>query len=146
MGDDVVLSYDLPCPATRAFLIYVHQIGSWWPGHLTADPAVFTGMQIETWPGGRVYTRYGTDQEIDWGLVSAIEPGRYLRHTLTVPHRSTASTTVTITFRDHDTGSRMIFRHTPWSGVDALGQTKFGEWPIILGHYVEAVRAASRRP
>lgn len=145
MGDDVVLSYDLPCPASRAFLVYVDDIGSWWPGHLTADPALFEGLRIEPRVGGRVYARY-RDEEVDWGEVSAIETGRRVQHTLTVPHRSAASTTVTVTFLDHDTGSRMTFRHTPWSGVDALGQTKFGEWPIILGHYVEAVRTASRHP
>lgn len=144
MGDDVVLSYDLPCSASRAYLVYVDEIGSWWPGHITADPAVFEGMRIEPEVDGRIYARYA-GEEVDWGQVCAIEPGRLIQHTLTVPHRSPASTTITVTFGDHDTGSRMTFRHSPWDGVDAFGQTKFGEWPIILGHYVEAVRA-TRRP
>lgn len=144
MGDHVVLSYDLPCPSSRAFFIYVDEIDSWWPGHLSADPAVFVGLHLEPWRGGRVVARYEGDEEVDWGVVTAIEPGRLLQHTLMLPHRSTAVTTVTVEFADHDTGSRMTFTHTPGAGADAFGQTRFGEWPIILGNYVEAVRRALR--
>jgi Activator of Hsp90 ATPase homolog 1-like protein len=146
MGDHLVLSYDLPCAAKRAFMIYVDEIGSWWPGHVSADPSAFVGMRIEPWPGGRLYAVYRSGEEADWGVVSAIEPGRFLQHTLSLPHRSSSSTTVSVTFDDHDTGSRLTLSQTAWDGVDALGQTKFGEWPIILGGYVEAVRAAQRRP
>ncbi|WP_018155851.1 SRPBCC domain-containing protein [Demetria terragena] len=145
MGDDVILSYDLPCPAQRAFVNYVDDIGSWWPGHVNADPSRFDGLYFEPWVGGRLNARYQPDEEVQWGTIVRIEPAVGIVHTFSLPHRSSAQTTVTLSFSELDTGSRLTFRHTPWNGIDALGQTKFGEWPLILGHYVELVRASSRR-
>lgn len=144
MGESMILSYDLPCPAQQAFKVYVHDIGTWWPRHLSADPATFDGLRIEPWVSGRVFATYAPDVDVEWGTVLSVDPGHRLEHTFSVPHLSAATTTITATFEDHDTGSRLSFRGVTWDGVDALSRSKFGEWPLILGEFVEAARSARR--
>ncbi|CAG7573120.1 uncharacterized protein YndB with AHSA1/START domain [Barrientosiimonas humi] len=144
MSDELVFSYDLPCPAAQAFFVYVDGIGAWWPGTYTADPATFEGVTIEPRVGGRIYARYRGGQHDDWGEVTALEHGARLEHTFLLAHSSRTPSTVWVTFDDHDTGSRMVFRHGGWTSSNAFDRHRFSDWPVILGNYVEMVRASVR--
>lgn len=143
MAGDVVLSYDLPCSPRQAFFVYVDGIGDWWPPAYSADPAVFGGLSLEPWIGGRLLAHYGNQEDV-WGEVQQIEPGEVLEHTFAMNRSSAPPSLVAVLFEEHDTGTRMTFRHGGWTAVNAFDRHKYGDWPIVLGQYVEAVRLAAR--
>ncbi|AKU16940.1 SRPBCC domain-containing protein [Luteipulveratus mongoliensis] len=144
-ASDVVLSYDLPASARQAFMLYVDRIGLWWPGTYTADPATYAGVVIEPRVGGRVLARYNNRHADEWGRVTRLEMGASLEHTFTLAHASRVASLVSVSFADHDTGSRMSFRHGGWTEDNKLDRHRFNDWPLILSGYVDLVRVTVRR-
>lgn len=140
MEESVVLSYDLPTSAAQAFYVYVEGMATWWPGTYTADPATFESVQIEPWTGGRLIARYSDGRQDEWGRVEVITPGERLRHSFVLPHAGGTSSTVELEFSDHDAGSRLVFRDHDRSAGHVFDRHRFGDWPVILSSYIDAVR------
>lgn len=142
---DVVLSYDLPCSAAQAFLVYVDKIGSWWPASHTRDPGSFVTLTIEPRVGGAVVADFGTRQE-RWGTVLQLEPPTVLEHTLSVSGRLQDPTgLLRVEFTENDRGCRMTFSHSGPTAMPASTSARAGDWPVILAGFVEAVRNAVPR-
>ncbi|MDE9367377.1 SRPBCC domain-containing protein [Luteipulveratus sp. YIM 133132] len=142
-ADDVVLSYDLPVPARRAFYLYVDRIGRWWPGTYTNDPAAYDRVVIEPRVGGRVLARYTGGHAEDWGTVRHLDPAGALEHSFNLSHRSGVPSVIRVEFSDHDSGSRMRFRHTGWNRDNSTDRHRFNDWPLVLSGYVDHVRRAA---
>lgn len=147
MRDSLVLSYDLPASAAQAFYVYVEGLAGWWPATYTADPATFCGLRLDARPGGRLVAAYSDGREVEWGRVEMVEAGQRLRHTFFLPHAGGTSSTVELVFSEHDAGSRLTFREEDRALGHAFDKHRFGDWPVILGNYVDAVRrSATHRP
>lgn len=145
MGD-VVLTYDLPCSAAQAFLVYVDRIGSWWPAGHTRDPGDFETIVIEPRVGGAVRARFG-DQQDRWGTVQRLDPPHALEHTLSSSTRIQDPVgLVRVEFTENDRGCRMTFTHSGGGSPQASPSGRPGDWPVILAGFVEAVRGTMPRP
>jgi uncharacterized protein YndB with AHSA1/START domain len=79
----VVKTIDVRRSAADAFRLFTAEISAWWPlaTHTrakTADGEVTERVTIEPRVGGRVYETLQDGRELDWGQVSAYEPGALL--------------------------------------------------------------------
>ena len=61
-------------PATRAFLVFVEQMETWWPPEHHIGEEGFEAIFVEPKVGGRWYERDSKGRECDWGKVLAWDP------------------------------------------------------------------------
>lgn len=62
----------------RAFDVFIGQIGNWWPERHSLVQGVRKDVVIEAKPGGRWYETGEDGNQIQWGEVLDIEPGKRL--------------------------------------------------------------------
>lgn len=76
----VVKTIDVKRSAADAFRLFTDEISSWWPMHTHSRAKDAAGektvrVTIEPHVGGRVFETLQDGRELDWGDVSAYEPG-----------------------------------------------------------------------
>ena len=74
---------DVRCSADHAFTVFTDGIATWWPLHRHSIGAglegrTAVGCVIEPRVGGRVYEVLDDGTQLDWGRVTAWQPGRLL--------------------------------------------------------------------
>jgi hypothetical protein len=116
----IVKSIEVRRSADDAFQIFTAEISAWWPmaTHTrakTADGEATVRVTVEPRVGGRVYETLHDGRELDWGEVSAFEPGALfaMRWRLGRPARQT--TDVSVRFEPLSANScRVTLTHENW--------------------------------
>lgn len=143
MIEPLRLSFDVACPAPRAFAVWTGRIGLWWPADHTA-----TGEDVEVVLeqrlGGRIYQRDRQGTEIDWGEVTVWEPPRRLGYLWHLRRDRADATDVLIEFVEVGPDrSRVEIEHRGWErlgadGADWRDRNRQG-WTTLLPHFRNAV-------
>ncbi len=78
MLDPIVKTIDVPCSQEKAFHVFVHEMGSWWPLHKRSMSmhagASAKALQVEPKVGGRIVEIGHDDTEHHWGTISSYDP------------------------------------------------------------------------
>jgi hypothetical protein len=133
----IVHEFSLACDPDQAFDVYVSRIGEWWHPGYTANPDTLTGVVIEPEVGGRVYAAHTDMGEVDWGRVTAWEPGRRVSYTSTLAQEPEHPSEVTVRFTPRDDGCHVRFEHGGWNHGNASYRAKFGDWPVMLDRFAD---------
>ena len=98
-------SVHVDCPIDEAFRLFTDQFGEWWP--LSED------CRIEPWPGGRVFERTSSGDDVEWGSVTAWNPPDRVEFTW---HAGS----VEVEFAVDARGTRVTLTHYGWhlAGID----------------------------
>jgi uncharacterized protein YndB with AHSA1/START domain len=136
------LTLDVACAPEDAFAVWTERFSLWWPADHTAtgDPAL---VALEPRLGGRIYERAADGTEHNWGEITLWEPPERLGYVWHLLRDRADATDVEISFRAHESGTRVEIEHRGWErlGADAdVWRTRNqGGWSTLLPHYVKAV-------
>jgi hypothetical protein len=138
----VVKSIDVRRSAADAFRIFTQEISSWWPmaTHTrakTAEGEVTTRVTIEPRVGGRVFETLEDGRELEWGAVSAYEPGAYFAINWTMGRPSPQTTDVSVRFEAIDAQTcRVTLTHENWERMgeeaEKLRNAYNGGWVTVF--------------
>jgi uncharacterized protein YndB with AHSA1/START domain len=138
----VVKSIDVRRSALDAFRIFTQEISAWWPlaTHTrakTAEGQRTTGVTIEPRVGGRVYETLDDGRELEWGAVSAYEPGALLAINWTMGRPAPQTTDVSVRFEPIDAQScRVTLTHENWERMgdeaEKLRDAYNGGWVTVF--------------
>jgi uncharacterized protein YndB with AHSA1/START domain len=133
------LAFDIACSSHHAFTVWTARLGSWWPADHTVSGRP-ERVEMECFPGGRIYERTAEGVEHEWGRVTTWEPPARLAYTWHLGRDPRHATDVEIRFLAvDDAHTRVEIDHRGWS---RLGTTA-GEWrdrnhigwQTLLPHY-----------
>jgi hypothetical protein len=116
------MTFDVDCPAERAFDLWTQRTSSWWPvSHtVSAEP----GLQVifEGRVGGRIFERTPAGREVEWGQITIWEPPHRLCYLWHIRVDRADATEVEITFHDQgQAGTRVEIEHRGWERLGTLG-------------------------
>jgi hypothetical protein len=130
----VVKSIDVRRSAADAFRIFTEQISQWWPlaTHTRAKTAageVTVRVTIEPRVGGRVFETLHDGRELDWGAVSAFEPGSLFSVKWTMGRPEAEYTDVSVRFEPLSAQScRVTLTHENWERMGAEAERLRGAY------------------
>jgi uncharacterized protein YndB with AHSA1/START domain len=116
----VVKSLELRRSAADAFRIFTAEVDRWWPKAThtrakTAEGQVTVAVTIEPRVGGRVYETLQDGTELEWGEVTAFEPGALLAMQWRMGRPVEQSTEVSVRFEPLSAKScRVTLTHENW--------------------------------
>lgn len=138
----VVKSIDVRRSAADAFRIFTQEISAWWPmaTHTrakTAEGEVTERVTIEPRVGGRVYETLTTGEELEWGAVSAYEPGALFAINWTMGRATSQTTDVSVRFEPIDAQRcRVTLTHENWERMgdeaEKLRNAYNGGWVTVF--------------
>lgn len=126
----IVKTIDVRRSARDAFRLFTEEITAWWPieSHSRAKSAAGEKTErvtIEPRVGGRVYETLNDGRELDWGEVTAYEPGDVFAMEWRMGRTPEEATQVTVHFETLDEEScRVSLTHENWErlGEEAESQ------------------------
>jgi uncharacterized protein YndB with AHSA1/START domain len=145
--EPIRLSFDVACPADRAFEIWTARIGQWWPADHTVTGEESLAVVLEGRPGGRIFERTTGGVEHDWGEVTIWEPPSRLGYLWHLRRDRQDATEVEIRFVGVEASlTRIEIEHRGWERLGAEGESwrdrNYGGWSTLLPHYVALAERA----
>jgi hypothetical protein len=116
----IVKSIDVRRSAADAFRIFTEEVTAWWPmkTHSRAKDAAgerTVKVTIEPRVGGRIYETLHDGRELEWGEVSAYEPGALFAMNWTMGRPKEQTTDVIVRFEPISGEScRVTLTHENW--------------------------------
>src|SRR5262249_24732145 len=136
-------SFEVACPAQRAFETWTARIARWWPADHTVSGESGLHVALEGRPGGRIYERTAAGQEHDWGEVTVWEPPRRLVYWWHLNADRSDAPEVEIRFVDQGSTTRVEIEHRGWERLGSRGPEwrarNSGGWSTLLPHFQAAV-------
>lgn len=143
MSGPLRLSFEVACPASRAFDVWTADISRWWPADHTVTGQRGVDVILEMRPGGRIFERTASGVEHDWGEVTAWDPPRRLAYLWHLRGDRADATEVEISFAaigEHAT--RVDIEHRGWERLGARGpdwrEANHHGWTSLLPHFTAA--------
>ena len=141
--EPIRLSFDVACPADRAFEVWTTRIDVWWPADHTVSGEDDATVVLEPRSGGRIFERTTSGTEHEWGEVTIWEPPTRLGYLWHLRRDRADATEVEIQFIDRgDATTRVEIEHRGWEALGAEGESwrdrNHGGWATLLPHFVEA--------
>lgn len=130
----------------RAFERFTAGMDTWWPGHrhsvsagqgLTPQKLVFEARE-----GGAVFEITPDGTRVDWGVVTAWEPGRRFEMTWHPGESGEVTTLVEVRFDEVDEGCRVTLVHSGWDALGEAGMSRRGGYDGGWVGVLEDFRAA----
>jgi uncharacterized protein YndB with AHSA1/START domain len=145
--EPIRLTFEIDCPAARAFAVWTTGIGTWWPLDHTATAEPGLTVVLEGRPGGRLFERTPAGAEHEWGEVLVWEPPARLVYSWHLRRDREDATEVEIRFVPVERSrTRVEIEHRAWERLGAEGTVwrdrNHGGWSTLLPHYVEAAEGA----
>lgn len=125
----IVKTIDVRRPARDAFRLFTEEITAWWPIELHSRAKSAKGekterVTIEPHVGGRVYEALTDGRELDWGEVTAYEPGNVFAMEWRMGRPPEESTQVTVRFESLDgENCRVTLTHENWERLGEEGES-----------------------
>jgi uncharacterized protein YndB with AHSA1/START domain len=146
MIEPIRLSFEVGCPADRAFEIWTADIDRWWPADHTVTGSDDLLVVLEPRRGGRIFERTPAGVEHDWGQVTVWEPPDRLAYSWHLRADRADATEVEIRFADAGEGrTRIDIEHRGWEALGARGEAarngNHAGWATLLPSYI--ARAAT---
>ena len=143
MIEPLHLSFEVACPADRAFTIWTAATSTWWPTSHTVSTEPGLAVIFEPRVGGRVFERTADGTEHDWGRIVAWEPPHRLVYSWHLRVDRSDATEVEIRFTHLDrTTTRVDIEHRGWDRLGARGldrrDANGAGWAGLLPAYVIA--------
>lgn len=150
MPAPIIRTIDVPCPAPRAFDIFV-DMASWWPldkrsMSLYAAKAPAKSLSVEPRLGGRIVETGADDAIHHWGTFTEFTPHSLLRMDFHMGLPAAKSGQVEVTFTPLDARStRVRLTHSHWEGYEDMADMMFNgynaSWPMLFDEtYAAACR------
>jgi hypothetical protein len=123
----IVKSIDVRRSAGDAFRIFTEEISTWWPmkTHSRARDAAgerTVRVTVEPRLGGRIYETLNDGRELEWGEVSAYEPGALFAMNWTMGRPKEQTTDVIVRFEPlGDQSCRVTLTHENWERMGEEG-------------------------
>ncbi len=123
----IVKTIDVRRSAAEAFRIFTAEISTWWPKEThtrakTADGEVTERVTIEPRVGGRIYETLNDGRELEWGEVSAYEPGKFFAMQWRMGRPAAQSTDISVRFEPlGDASCRVTLTHENWERMGEEG-------------------------
>jgi hypothetical protein len=141
------ISFQVECPAERAFDVWTRRISTWWPSSHSVSGE--RGLQVVLEPriGGRIFERTTAGEEHDWGEVTLWEPPFRLGYVWHLRQDRADATDVEVRFQPLDAATTLVeITHQGWErlggrGPDLRQQNQAG-WDGLVPHYLGAASAA----
>jgi uncharacterized protein YndB with AHSA1/START domain len=145
--EPIRLTFDVECPADRAFDVWTTLISRWWPADHTVSAEAGLTVVLEGRAGGRIFERTTAGVEHAWGTVTIWEPPTRLGYTWHLRRDAVDATEVEIRFVDRgDATTRVEIEHRGWERLGAEAETwrdrNLGGWATLLPHFRAAVKAS----
>jgi len=120
----VVKSIDVRRSAADAFKIFTAEVTAWWPMAVTrarsADGEKTVRITIEPKVGGRIYETLNDGRELEWGEVSAFEPGALFAMQWRLGRPVEEGTSVSVRFEPLSAVTcRVTLTHENWERMGA---------------------------
>jgi hypothetical protein len=138
----VVKSIDVRRSAADAFRIFTQEIAAWWPMEThtrakTAEGQRTVRVTVEPRVGGRIYETLATGEELEWGEVSAFEPGALFAMAWRLGRPVEQTTDVSVRFEQIDAQScRVTLSHENWERMgdeaEKLRNAYNGGWVTVF--------------
>lgn len=132
--------YALACSPERAFATFTERIGEWWPADYSPDPDALENTVIEPGAGGRVYFLVDRMGLVQWGTVTAWEPGKHVAFTSTLAQARDFPSEIDAGFEATADGCVLHFRHGGWNEGNGADRRKFSDWRLILDRFADLTR------
>ena len=131
------------CSLERAFEVFTHDIGSWWPlSRYSIGGDKIKEVVFEEQVGGRVFERHHDGTEGEWGQVVAWDPPHRFVMSWFPGHDTSEATELEIRFAPEGDGTRLELEHRGW---ETLGEKATesraaydGGWIGVLGFFETA--------
>jgi len=123
----VVKTIDVRRSAAEAFRIFTEEMSAWWPLQThtrarTADGEVTVRVTIEPRLGGRIFETLADGRELEWGEVSAYEPGAAFAMKWRLGRPAEQATDVSVRFEPLSAEScRVTLTHENWERMGEEG-------------------------
>jgi uncharacterized protein YndB with AHSA1/START domain len=149
----IVKVIDIHAPAALVFELFVSRLGDWWPLARFSRVRGATPQQLvlEARVGGAIYEMSEAGGRLEWGSVTAIEPGR--RIVMDWHLGRPVSTVVEVSFEAlAPDRTRLRLAHSGWERLEAAGasverQAYTDGWRLILEQsFVQFVSNQGQRP
>jgi uncharacterized protein YndB with AHSA1/START domain len=143
-AEPLTVTFDVACPAERAFAVWTAEIDRWWPTDHTVTGADGLTVVLEGRPGGRIFERTADGTVHLWGQVTEWSPPTRLAYRWHLRQDPAQATEVEIRFVATGPGStRVEIEHRGWDGLgaeaEARRQQNRGGWETLLPHYGAAI-------
>lgn len=147
MIEPIRLSFEVACPADRAFDVWTLDIDRWWPPDHTATGRDDVLVVLEPRPGGRIYERSAAGDEHEWGEVTVWEPPTRFGYLWHLRRDRADATQVEIRFVPiGGERTRVEIEHRGWEALGAEAGTwrdrNRGGWVTLLPHFVRVAEAS----
>lgn len=147
MIEPIRLSFEVACPADRAFDVWTLDIDRWWPPDHTATGRDDVLVVLEPRPGGRIYERSAAGDEHEWGEVTVWEPPTRFGYLWHLRRDRADATQVEIRFVPiGGERTRVEIEHRGWEALGAEAGTwrdrNRGGWATLLPHFVRVAEAS----
>lgn len=123
----IVKTIDVRRSAAEAFRVFTQEIGAWWPldTHTRASTKageVTVKLTVEPRVGGRIYETLNDGRELDWGEVTAFEPGVHFAMAWRLGRPVEQATDVSVRFEPLSEAScRVTLTHENWERMGEEG-------------------------
>jgi len=136
----IVKTVDVRRSAAEAFRIFTEEVSAWWPmTHTRARSAqgeIAVRVTIEPCVGGRVFETLQDGRELDWGTVSAFEPGAMFAMVWSLGRPVAQATDVSVRFEPlGPKATRVTLVHEHWQrmGEEAKQREGYaGGWATVF--------------
>ena len=142
MTDPLRLRFTVACPPAHAFEVWTERFSQWWPpGHSRSGDPDATAT-FEARPGGRIFERTPTGEELDWGEVLDFDPPRRLRYLWHIWGEREEATEVEVSFAPDGDATAVTIVHSGFERLGergaALRERNESGWAGLLRHYAGA--------
>ena len=131
----VEIELEIAAPVAKVWKSLVESTADWWPSdfHMTSQPNT---VQLEAWPGGRLFETGGEGEGLLWATVQAVVPEVSLHYTGQVcpPFGGPVTSMVYIRLEPSETGTTFRLTDSLIGQVDdtLLSSLESG-WNLLYG-------------
>ncbi len=149
MLDPIVKTIEVPCSQEKAFKVFVHEMGSWWPLDKRSMSLMHSGqpaktVRVEARQGGKIVEIGPDDSEHHWGTFKTFDPhdSVTMDFHMGLPPDSASLVEVRFTVLD-DNRTRVELTQSNWEAFGDMAEMMYrgygSGWVII---FEEAYKSA----